>query len=61
MNDTKSTIEEQEEFIKKLEDKATERGLSLSEYVAVTGGDEMREVLRRIIEGVLQEVKNGSN
>lgn len=50
MSDTKPTKEERKECIKKLEDEAAEHGLNLSEYVAATGGDAMREILRRIIK-----------
>lgn len=58
---TQPTEEERKAFIKKLEAKATKQNLSLSEYIAETGGKEMRELLRRMIKAEIQGTKYESN
>lgn len=54
MHSSESTKEEQEGFIEKLEKEAADQGVSLPEYLVATGGDEMREVMRRMIKAELQ-------
>jgi len=54
MNSSESTKEEREKFIEKLEKEATDQGMSLPEYMAVTGGDAIRDIMQRMIKAELE-------
>jgi hypothetical protein len=61
MSKDQPTTDEKQAFIKEFEAKAVEYDMTPLEYLVATGGDEIHDIMRRMIEAELSTVAPHQN